>query len=182
MPELMNRRSFVTQAIGAPFFVRHLLSAPPGGTLRLASFGGDGMAWSTLDGIATHPKVTLACVAEVDSTRIARVKRKYPNAKIYSDWRQMLAEQRHGIDIACVGTPDHMHAPMAMSCVRQGIHVYVQKPLTHDLHEARRLTEMARKKKLVTQMGIQVHSRLEYKIAVALIQSGAIGKVKEVHS
>ncbi len=140
------------------------------------------MAWSTLDGIATHPKVTLACVAEVDSTRIARVKRKYPNAKIYQDWRQMLAEQRRGIDIACVGTPDHMHAPMAMSCVRQGIHVYVQKPLTHDLHEARRLTEMARKKKLVTQMGIQVHSRREYKIAVALIQNGAIGKIKDVHS
>lgn len=182
MFEPTNRRSFVKQAVAAPFFVRHLLSAPPSGTLRLASFGADNMAWSTLDGIATHPKVTLACVAEIDSARIEKVKRKYPNAKIYADWRQMLAEQRRGIDIACVATPDHMHAPMAMSCMRQGIHVYVQKPLTHDLHEARQLRETARKKKLVTQMGIQVHSRRDYKIAVSLIRSGAIGKVKEVHS
>ena len=85
-------------------------------------------------------------------------------------------------DIACVGTPDHMHAPIAMSAMRLGIPVYVQKPLAHNIHEIRHLTECARKKKLVTQMGIQIHSRTEYQTAVALVQSGAIGKIKEVHS
>jgi predicted dehydrogenase len=75
-----------------------------------------------------------------------------------------------------------MHAPMAMSAIQLGLHVYVQKPLTHDIYEARRLRAMARKKKLVTQMGIQVHSSREYRTAVEVIRSGAIGKVKEVHS
>jgi predicted dehydrogenase len=86
------------------------------------------------------------------------------------------------IDTVNVGTPDHMHAAAAMSAMNRGKHVYCQKPLTHDVYEARRLTEVARQKKLVTQMGIQVHSSREYRLAIQLIQDGAIGKVKEVHS
>lgn len=181
-----TRRSFLRNAAGAgiaaPFFVRNLISAPRYSTVRLASFGAGGMAWSTLDGIATHPKVKLACVAEVDSTRLDRVKQKYPDARAYEDWRQMLAKEGKAIDVACVGTPDHMHAAQAMSAMSKGLHVYVQKPLAHDIFEVRRLTAMARKKKLVTQMGIQQHSTREYRTAVAVIQSGAIGKIKEVHS
>jgi hypothetical protein len=166
----------------APAFVRNLISAPPSGKLRLASFGAAAMAFSTLDGIATHPSVTLACVAEVDSSRLSRVKQKYPDVRVYESWRQMLAKERRTIDIACVGTPDHMHAPCAMSAMRLGKPVYVQKPLAHDIFEVRRLAETARKRKLVSQMGIQIHSNREYKAAVALIRGGAIGKVKEVHS
>jgi len=63
------------------------------------------MAYSTLDGIASHPKVKLACVAEVDSERLDDVKRKYPEARIYQDWREMLRKEKHQIDAACVGTP-----------------------------------------------------------------------------
>ncbi|HEY2012630.1 MAG TPA: Gfo/Idh/MocA family oxidoreductase [Bryobacteraceae bacterium] len=180
-----NRRSFIQQVAGgvaAPFFVPKLFSAPPSGRLRLASFGGSGMAFATLDGIATHPNVTLACVAEVDANRLAQVKKKYPDARVYDDWRKMLAKERKHLDIACVGTPDHMHAPMAMSAMNLGLHVYVQKPLTHDLHEARQLAATAKKKKLVSQMGIQIHSNREYRAAVELIRGGAIGKVKEVHA
>ena len=176
----MNRRSFL--AATAPAFVSNLISAPRYDTLRLASFGAAGMAYRTLDSIATHPKVTLACVAEVDSSRVAQVQKKYPKAKIYPDWRRMLDEQHKNLDIACIGTPDHMHAPTAMSSMQFGLHVYVQKPLTHDIYEARRLAAMAHKKKLVTQMGIQRHSSSEYLTAPQLIQSGAIGKVKEVHA
>ena len=66
--------------------------------------------------------------------------------------------------------------------MNRGLHVYGQKPLTHDLYETRRLTEVARKKKLVTQMGIQIHSNSEYRLAVQLVQDGAIGKIKEVHT
>src|SRR5262249_5761525 len=136
----------------------------------------------TLDGIGRHAKVTMACVAEVDSARLEKVKQKYPNAKVYQDWREMLVKEKGNIDAACVGTPDHMHAPMAMSAMRLDLPVYCQKPLAHSIYEVRKLTEMARKKGLATQMGIQIHSNKEYKAAVKLIQAGAIGKVKEVHS
>ncbi len=140
------------------------------------------MAFSTLDGIASHPKVKLVCVAEVDSNRLDRLKKKYPDARVYQDWREMLRKERGQIDAACVGTPDHMHAPQAISSMRMGLPVYVQKPLAHDIHEVRALMKMARSKKLPTQMGIQIHSGREYKTAVSLIQSGAIGKIKEVHT
>jgi len=140
------------------------------------------MAFSTLDGIASHPKVKLVCVAEVDSARLARVKQKYPEARVYQDWREMLRKERGQIDAASVGTPDHMHASQAISAMRAGMPVYVQKPLAHDIHEVRTLMKMARAKRLPTQMGIQVHSSREYKTAVSLIQAGAIGKVKEVHT
>ncbi len=179
---MTDRRSFLTKVVAAPFFVREMLSKPPSGTLRLASFGANGMAFSTLDGIASHPKVKLACVAEVDSARLERVKKKYPDARIYQDWREMLRKERRQIDAACVGTPDHMHAPQAISSMRLGLPVYVQKPLAHDIHEVRTLMKMARAKHLPTQMGIQIHSWREYKTAVSLIQGGAIGKVKEVHT
>jgi len=181
-----DRRSFLKQAAGgavaAPLFIRNLLSAPPSDKLRLASFGAGGMAYYTLDGIASHKNVTLTCVAEVDSGRVSQMQQKYQDVKVYADWRQLLEKERGKVDIACVGTPDHMHAPIAMSAMRLGIPVYVQKPLAHNIYEIRRLTEFARQKNLVTQMGIQVHSRTEYKTAAALVQSGAIGKVKEVHS
>jgi len=177
---MMDRRSFLQVGAGAPLLARMAFGRSD--HLRLASFGAAGMAYSTLDGIATHPNVSLIGVAEVDATRLERVKQKYPKARVYDNWRRMLDKERRNIDIACVGTPDHMHAPMAMSAMERGLHVYVQKPLTHDIHEARQLAAMARKRKLVTQMGIQIHSNREYRTAVAAIQGGAIGKVQEVHS
>lgn len=182
----LGRRQFLANSgralIAAPFFVRNLMSAPPSGKLRLAAFGGGGMAYVTLQQTARHKNVTLACVAEVDSTRLTRVNKEFPDAKIYEDWREMLHRERKNIDIACVGTPDHMHAPQAMASMREGLSVYVQKPLAHDIYEVRKLTEFARKKNLVSQMGIQVHSSAEYNTAVQLVQDGVIGKVKEVHT
>ena len=126
--------------------------------------------------------MTLVAVAEVDSSRLERTKKRYPDARVYADWCKPLDKERKGLDAVCVGTPDHMHAPMAALSMDAGLHVYVQKPLTHDIYEARRLTELAGRKKLVSQMGIQRHSSAEYKTAVHLVQNGAIGKVKEVHA
>jgi predicted dehydrogenase len=178
----MNRRTFLQGTAAAPFFVRNLMSNPPSGKLRLAAFGASNMAYVTLQQIARNPNVTLVCAAEVDSSRLKQLKDNFPDTHVYSDWRKMLKKERKNLDIACVGTPDHMHAPIAMSAMRQGLHVYVQKPLAHDLYEIRMLTEYAREHKLVTQMGIQVHSGREYQTAVQLVHSGAIGKVREVHS
>jgi len=175
---MSTRRSF----LAAPFFVRHLISAPPSDRVRLASMGGGGMAWATLHGIATHPSVDLVCVADVDSTRTGRVKATYPKAQIDQDWRKMLAREHKNLDAVCVGTPDHMHAPQAMRAMRYGLHVYCQKPLTSHVHEARQLAKVAQARQLVTQMGIQVHSGAEYQTAVNLVHAGAVGKIKEVHA
>lgn len=178
MSLLINRRAF----LAAPFFVRNLISAPPSDQFRLGAFGAGGMAFVTFDVLLRHPKVKLVCVAEVDSAQLAQQKKRAPDATVYPDWRKMLAKERRNIDAVCVGTPDHMHAPMAMTAMHMGLHVYQQKPMAHSVDEVHRLTAMARKKKLVTQMGIQIHSSREYKTAVDLVQGGAIGKIKEVHS
>jgi predicted dehydrogenase len=181
-----NRRSFLKQlgvaGITAPFFTRHLLSAPPSGVVRHASFGALGMARADWSALTSHPSLRLVCVAEVDVTRAEDVKKRFPEVKVYEDWRVMLEKEHKNLDSVNVSTPDHMHAPMGMSALQLGLNVYGQKPLTHDIYESRRLAEMAREKKLVTQMGIQVHSSIEYRTAVQLVQSGTIGKVKEVHT
>jgi len=168
--------------LAAPFFIRNLISAPPSGRVRLASFGANGMAWSTLNGIATHPSVDLISAADVDTARTQRVKTTYPNATLYQDWRRMLDKEYKNLDGVCVGTPDHMHAPQAMAAMRRGLHVYCQKPLTSHVAEARQLRKYAVSKRLVTQMGIQIHSNAEYRTAVQLVHAGTIGKVKEVHA
>ncbi len=183
-----TRRSFLKHlaaaGVATPLLARHLLSAPPSGRVRHASFGANGMAGGDMMAFANHPKVDLVCVAEVDTARLDMLKKNLPGAKVrvYQDWREMLDKEGKDLDSVNVGTPDHAHAPMAMSAMQLGLHAYVQKPLAHDIYEVRRLTEVAREKKLVTQMGIQIHSAAHYRIAVKVVRSGAIGKIKETHS
>ena len=137
----LDRRSFLKHAAGgavaAPFFIRNLLGAPPSDKLRLASFGAGGMAYYTLDGIASHKSVSLTCVAEVDSGRVAQMQQKYPNVKVYTDWRQMLDKEhkQHRHRLRRHARPHaraHGHERDAL-----GMHVYVQKPLAHDIYEVR---------------------------------------------
>jgi predicted dehydrogenase len=108
------------------------------------------------------------------------MKKKHPDVKVYSDWRQMF--DREKFDSANVSVPDHMHAAPTMHAIRMGKNVYTQKPLTQTIYEARKLTEAARDKKVVSQMGIQIHSHPVHRQVVRLVHDGAIGKVKEVHS
>ncbi len=167
----------------APFFIPHLLTAAPSRAVRLASFGGDGMAYVTLRELARQEGAKLVAVAEIDNNKLAQLKENFgESVRVYQDWREMLRKERSEVDCVCVGTPDHMHAAQTMAAMQLGLHAYTQKPLTHDIYETRRLTEFAKKKRLVTQMGIQVHSQTPYRTAVALVQSGAVGKIKEVHS
>jgi predicted dehydrogenase len=140
------------------------------------------MAWEDLNQLAKFKRVYLIAVADVDLRRTVEVKKRFPGIRIYQDWRELLhAESRH-LDSVNVSTPDHMHAPIAMTALQLGKNVYCQKPLTHDLYETRKLTELARLKGVVTQMGIQIHSSSFYRMAVLLVQAGAIGPIKEVHS
>jgi predicted dehydrogenase len=182
----LSRRHFLQQAAAAglfaPAIARWSHAAPPSETVRHASFGGAGMARADVNGITSHPQVKLVCIAEVDVSRAGDMQAKFPDLRVYQDWREMLDKEAKNLDCVNVSTPDHMHAPMAMSAMNRGLHVYGQKPLTHDIYESRRLAEVAKQRNLVTQMGIQVHSSVEYRTAVQLIQQGTIGPVHTVHS
>ena len=182
----LNRRSFLktlgTAAAAAPFLTRGLMARSPNGVLRHASFGASGMAWSDLNEFAKFKEFELVAVAEVDLNRTVELRKKFPQARIYQDWREMLDKEAKRIDSVNVSTPDHMHAIMGMSALQLGKHLYGQKPMAHDLHEVRRLTEYATRSGLVTQMGIQIHATNHYRMAKLLVQAGAIGRVKEVHS
>ena len=181
-----SRRTFLktlgAATVAAPYLARSLRAASPSGVLRHVSFGASGMAWADLQAITSNPFVKLVAVADVDLSKTKQVKEAFPDVKIYQDWRQLLDKEQNNFDSANVSTPDHMHAPIALSAMQLGKHVYCQKPLAHDLHETRVLANYAREKKLVTQMGIQIHSYKVYRQAVAIVQSGVIGKVKEVHT
>lgn len=181
-----SRRSLLkllgTAAASAPFVTSKLLAAAPSKQLRHASFGAGGMAWSDLTQLANCKDVEIVAVCDVDLDRLAAARKQFPGARFYQDWRVLLDKEADHLDSVNIGTPDHMHAPIAMGAMQLGKHVYGQKPLAHDLHEVRRMTEAALKHQLVTQMGIQMHASAYYRMAVRLIQDGAIGKIAAVHS
>ena len=185
-PNQYSRRTFLktlgAAALTAPFISHRLLAQPASRTLRHASFGAGGMAWSDLTQIANCPNVEIVAVCDVDLNRTAEARKRFPKARIYQDWRELLDKEAKNIDSVNVSTPDHMHAPIAVSAMQLGKHVYGQKPLAHEIYEVRRMTELAHSRKLVTQMGIQIHSSVYYRMAVRMVQNGVIGKIKAVHS
>lgn len=183
----MNTRRDFLKKLGAgvllaPFVTSDLIARPPMNRLRHASVGTSGMAWSDINDLTAHKSLDLVAVADVDLSKTVQVRKKFPHVRVYQDWREMLEKERRNIDSVNVSTPDHMHAPIAMSAMQLGKHVYVQKPMAHNVAETRKLADYARAKGLVSQMGIQIQSTNFYRTAVMLIQAGMIGKVKEVHS
>ena len=183
---MFSRRSFLKSmgvtAVAAPFLTRDLIAKPPHTVLAHASFGAAGMAGEDIRELTKFKQVELVAVAEVDLNRTAELRKRHPSARIYQDWRQLLDQEGNRLDSVNVSTPDHMHASIAMRAMQMGKAVYCQKPMAHDLYEVRRLTEFARQQRVVTQMGIQIHSMSYYLLVKPLVQAGAIGKVKEVHS
>ncbi len=180
-----SRRSFLqtTAAVTVlPFAARSVHAGFAESRLRLASVGVGGMGAADLGSLSSHTKVDVVALCDVDRKRLEAAGMKHPQAKLFADFRVMLKEMADQIDAVQVSTPDHTHAPAAMSAMNLGKHVYCQKPLTHDVYEARQLRLASQSKKVVTQMGTQIHSHTAYRTAVKLIQSGTIGKVKEVHS
>ncbi len=159
-----------------------LAKAQAGGRLRTAHIGLGGMGMADLDAISSHSMVDVVALCDVDSAAMAKAKALHPNAKTYADYRILLKELEDEIDAVIVSTPDHTHAPASMMAMKMDKPVYCQKPLTHHVSEARAMKKLAEKKNLVTQMGIQVHSFYDYKLATLLIQSGIIGKVHTVRA
>jgi len=180
---ITRRRALKGLAAGlaAPFVFRAHAHAAPSETLLHASFGASGMAGSDIGSLTASKHLKLVAVADVDLSHTADVKKRFPDVRIYQDWRELLDKEKE-LNSVNVSTPDHMHGPITMRAMQQGLHVYTQKPLTQTIYEARRLREVAHEKKLVTQMGIQIHAAVEHRTVVAVIQAGAIGKVKEVYS
>jgi predicted dehydrogenase len=151
--------------------------------LRLAGIGVGGMGGADLASLSSHPNVEVVALCDVDSGNLAAAGEIHKGAKKFADFRKMFDEFAGSIDAVHVSTPDHTHAPAAMTALNHGKHVYCQKPLTHDVHESRQLRAIAAANPaLVTQMGTQIHSNTQYRTAVKLVQSGIIGKVREAHS
>lgn len=182
MKTKMNRRSFLrTSAAGLAAFniIPNAISAPPGQRLNLGFIGPMGRGRANLNGLKKEVNVVALC--DVDGKNMAKVAEEFPKVDQYVDFRKML--ERKDLDAVVVSTPDHTHAVAAAYSLQSGRHVYCEKPLTHSVAETRILTDLAARTGLKTQMGNQIHSHPEsnYRRVVELIQSGAIGKVSEVH-
>jgi len=121
----------------------------------------------------------IVALCDVDKKLRESAAPKFPSAKLHVDFREMI--EREDLDAVVVATPDHMHAPAALYAMNKGLHVYCEKPLAHSVYEVRKMAETARKKRLVTQMGTQIHATVNYRRVVELVQSGVIGPVREVH-
>ena len=178
-----NRRTFLKTTamagLAAPMASRswaRTLGANESVNIACIGVGGKGNS----DMMETSVGQNIVAICDIDEQRLAAAGERFPNAKRYTDWRKLL-EQKN-IEAVTISTPDHTHAPATYSAISLGKHVYTQKPLTHDVHESRILTQAAEKAGIVSQMGIQHHSSARLKIAVQVIRDGAIGEVSEVHT
>jgi predicted dehydrogenase len=185
---LPTRRSFIHSA--AAFAALPLLPrfAPrlrlgPNQRLQLAKVAVGGMGESDLEQLASHPNVDVVALCDVDSQRRQELQAKFPKAKWFADWREMFDKLGGSFDAVSVSTPDHMHAPIAMSAMQKGKHVYCQKPLAHTAFENRALADFAKAHpKVVTQMGTQRSSMIGRRQQLQLLREGAIGKIRTIHA
>jgi predicted dehydrogenase len=181
-----SRRSFLLSSAASltgaflaaqPSFSRAATRAlGPSDKLRLGIVGVAGRGGENLRAVTSEDIVALC---DVDQVRLDAAAQQFPQAGTYRDYRKML--ERNDLDAVVISTPDHVHAVAIRATLESGRHVYCEKPLTHTVSEARRIAELTRQHKLVTQMGNQIHSGRNYRRVVELIQSGALGEVREAH-
>lgn len=139
------------------------------------------MGWVDLQNFLQHPQVQVVALCDVDANHLARAAQAVPGARLYADWRELLAKEGDIIDSVNVTVPDHMHFAIACQAVVRGKHVYCQKPLCHDVAEVRALTTAAVRHGVVTQLGTQAASSVHERTAVAWVRAGRIGKVTRVY-
>jgi predicted dehydrogenase len=151
----------------------------PSDTLYLGGIGVGGKGASDLTESAKSPNVKVVALCDVDDRRAKDSRNRFGDAKYYKDYRKMLSAEK-GLDAVTISSPDHMHAVQALAAMELGKHVYVQKPLTHDIFEARQMTEAAHKYKVVTQMGNQGASGDGVRQMQEWYQAGLIGEATEV--
>lgn len=183
-----SRRDFLKNSslAAAGFFIvpRHVLGrgfVAPSDKLTIAAIGAGGKGADDIDHFSKSGKANIAYLCDVDDRQAVDSRKKFPNAKYYKDFREMLSKEAKSIDAVSVSTPDHTHAVAAMAAMQLGKHVYVQKPLTHDIYEARMLTEAAHRYKVVTQMGNQGASGDGVRQLQDWHAAGLIGDVQKIY-
>jgi len=181
----VSRREFLGGAAAAATFLvvpRHVLAqsgtTPPSEKLNIAGIGAGGMGGGDINAVSGGNNIVALC--DVDLRRASAIK-KFPDAKVYRDFRKMFDEMAKNIDAVVVGTPDHTHAVAAMAAIKRGKHVYCEKPLAHSVGEVRALMKAAQEHKVVTQLGNQGHSFESCRLLCEWIWDGAIGSVHTVH-
>lgn len=186
MPPSRDRRNFLrttglaaaSLALTRPWQVSQAQAPSPNSKLNIAAIGFGGVGGSN---VRNSSEENIVALCDLDLGRCAGTIKLQPKAKLYTDFRVML-EKHKEIDAVIIATPDHTHAHIAMACMRAGKHVYVQKPLSHSVFEARKLTEGAREYKVVSQMGNQGHSGEGIRLVTEWVAAGLIGKVREAHT
>ncbi len=184
MNRQMTRRGFLRNAAwsGSSLIIlsnsRSAYTAQANEKLNIAAIGIGGRGAADVNGVAGENIVALC---DVDHKHAAQTFERFPKARQFKDFRKMLDKMHSKIDAVVIGTPDHTHAPPGVMAMKMGKHCYCEKPLTHNVYEARLMAQTARENNLVTQMGTQIHAGNNYRRVVELIQSGAIGKVRNVH-
>lgn len=178
----LSRRTFIkgTALTAASAWLagprRSLPGASANDKLNIGVIGVAGRGGANLQGVS---KENIVALCDVDENNLAAAAKNFPEARTYHDFRRLIDQKN--IDAIVISTPDHTHAVAAVAALRTGRHVYCEKPLTRTISECRIVTDLARKQKRVTQIGTQVHAEKNYRRVVELIQSGAIGEVREVH-
>ena len=175
----MRRRDFLAGASVAGLSAPGLVSAAVFGANERLDIGVIGVGGRGAGDLAAVSGENIVALCDVDSDRLAIAAKKHPKAVMYADYRRML--DRSDLDAVVVATPDHHHAVATMRALRRGLHVYCEKPLTHTVHEARMLASEAAKRKVATQMGTQNHQHPGYLRLVELLQSDAVGPIREAH-
>lgn len=184
-----SRRDFIKNSAlaSAGFFIvpRHVLGrgfVAPSDKLRVAGVGAGGKGESDIANFYKSGKADIVYLCDVDDRRAATTVKNFPKAKYYKDWRQLMDKESKNFDAVSVSTPDHNHAVIALAAMQLGKHVYVQKPLTHDIYEARALTNAAKKYKVITQMGNQGASGDGVRQLMDWYAAGLIGDVHTVYA
>jgi predicted dehydrogenase len=182
-PPISRRDMLRTAAVAAGVWTTHgslalARSTSPNDKLNIAGIGIGGQGTYNLSNVE-HENIVALC--DVDQQRGGAMFERHPQAKQYRDFRRMLDEMHAHIDAVVVATPDHTHACAGVMAMRMGKHCYCEKPLTHSVYEARLMATIARENRLVTQMGTQIHAGDNYRRVVELVQSDAIGPVREAH-
>ena len=150
--------------------------ASPNEKLNIGIIGTANRAGGNIAGVQ-HENIVAIC--DIDENYLGKAAERFPQAQKHVDFRKLL--EQSGIDAVVISTPDHIHAPATAAAIQLGKHVYVEKPLSHSVYEARVLADLANKHKVATQMGTQVHASNNYRRVVEVIRSGAIGPVREAH-
>lgn len=151
----------------------------PNERLNIACIGVGGRGAANVGGVKNE---NIVAMVDVDEVRAGKSFEQFPRARRYADFRIMLDEIGKDLDAVVISTPDHSHFHPAYAAMQLGLHLYLEKPMAHNVWETRTLTEYAKKEKLATQLGVQRHTIGNMHRVVELIQSGAIGNVSEVHS